>query len=167
MNIEWRCLVPISPIACAKCTPTGQSHAFWILSLVTYYYDEATFTHNRINNTHNSHRWSQVSPHDTVETNFQHRFSINVWCGMIDDMLIGPVILDNHMTGWNYLDFMQNGLSEKLEMFLWLHGILCNFSMMEPLLIIPDLCCSNSMTLSLIGGSVTAVPLTGHQDLQT
>jgi hypothetical protein len=38
--------------------------------------------------------------------------SLNVWCGMIDDMLIGPVILDNCMVGHNYLDFLQNGLLE-------------------------------------------------------
>ena len=43
---------------------------------------------------------------DNVETNFQRRFSINVWCGMIDDMFIGPVILNDHMTGQNYLDFL-------------------------------------------------------------
>jgi hypothetical protein len=30
-------------------------------------------------------------------------------------MLIGPVILDDLMTGHNYLDFLQNGLPEKLE----------------------------------------------------
>jgi hypothetical protein len=33
---------------------------------------------------------------------------------MIDDMLIGPVILDDRMTGHNYLDFLQNGLPEQL-----------------------------------------------------
>ena len=42
-------------------------------------------------------------------------FSINVWCGMIDDMLIGPVILDDRMTGQNYLDFLQNELAKQLE----------------------------------------------------
>jgi hypothetical protein len=50
-----------------------------------------------------------------VETNFQRRFSINVWCGVIDDMLFGPVIFDDRMTGHNYLDFPQNGLPERLE----------------------------------------------------
>jgi len=29
---------------------------------------------------------------------------------MIDDMLIGPIILDDGMTGQNYLDFLQNEL---------------------------------------------------------
>ena len=40
---------------------------------------------------------------------------------MIDDMLIGPVILDDHMIGQNYLDFLQYGLPEKPEDVLWLH----------------------------------------------
>ena len=35
-------------------------------------------------------------------------FSINVWCGMIDNMFIGPVILDDPTTGQNYLEFKQN-----------------------------------------------------------
>jgi hypothetical protein len=34
---------------------------------------------------------------------------------MIDDMLIGPVLLDNHTTGYNYQEFLQNGLPEQLE----------------------------------------------------
>ena len=64
--------------------------------------DEGTFTRNVINNTRNSHRWSHENPHGTVETNFQRHFSINVWCIVIDDILIGPIILDNRMTGQNY-----------------------------------------------------------------
>jgi len=50
-----------------------------------------------------------------VETNFQRRFSMNVWCGMIDDILTGPVILDNRMRGQNYLDLLQNELPKQLE----------------------------------------------------
>jgi len=50
--------------------------------------DEATFTGNGINNTRNSHWWSHDNPHGTVETDFQHNFSITVWCSMIDDPLV-------------------------------------------------------------------------------
>jgi len=81
-----------------------------------------------------------------VETNFQRRFSIDVWCGMIDDMLIGPDILDDRVTEKNYLDFLQNELPQQLDDIPLATRILCT---------------------SLIGGSVVAVPLTGHQDLQT
>ena len=76
--------------------------------------DEATFTRNGINNTRNSHRWSHENSICTVETNFKRRFSINVRCGMIDDMLIGPVILYDRMTGQNYLHFPQNELPKQL-----------------------------------------------------
>ena len=34
---------------------------------------------------------------------------------MIDDVSIGPVILEDRMTGQNHLDFLQNGLPEQLE----------------------------------------------------
>jgi hypothetical protein len=50
-----------------------------------------------------------------VETNFQSRFSVIVWYGVMDDMLIGTVILDDHMTGHKHLDFLQNGLPEQPE----------------------------------------------------
>jgi hypothetical protein len=34
---------------------------------------------------------------------------------MIDDKFIGPVILYDYMTRYNYVDFLQNGLLELLE----------------------------------------------------
>jgi hypothetical protein len=34
---------------------------------------------------------------------------------MIDDLLIGLIILDDHITGQNYLDVLQNGLPEQLD----------------------------------------------------
>jgi hypothetical protein len=34
---------------------------------------------------------------------------------MIDDLLIGLIILDDRITGQNYLDFLQNGLPEQLQ----------------------------------------------------
>jgi len=40
--------------------------------------DEASFTHDGINNTHNSHRWTDKNPHAIVERNSQHCFSVNV-----------------------------------------------------------------------------------------
>lgn len=44
--------------------------------------DEATFTRDGINNLRNNHHWSYENPHVTVECSFQHRFSVNVWCGI-------------------------------------------------------------------------------------
>ena len=64
--------------------------------------DEAQFNRDGVNNTHNSHVWADENPHATVESNFQLRFSVNVWCAVLDDQLIGPFILEG-LTGEAYL----------------------------------------------------------------
>lgn len=77
--------------------------------------DEATFTRDGVNNSHNSHVWSDENPHATFVANFQHRFTVNVWCGIIDSYLIGPFILENRLTGEHYFNFLQNELQDLLE----------------------------------------------------
>jgi hypothetical protein len=79
--------------------------------------NEASFTHDVINNTHNSHRWSNKNPHAIVERNSQHRFSANVWCGVIDSQLIGPAVLLNRLTGHAYVGFQQNEFPLLFEEF--------------------------------------------------
>jgi len=70
--------------------------------------DEASFTRDGINNTHNSHRWSDKIPHAIVERNSQQLFSVKVWCGVIDSQLTGPAVLPNRLTGRAYIAFLQN-----------------------------------------------------------
>lgn len=77
--------------------------------------DEAQFTRDGINNFHNEHHWSEENPHATFERNFQHRFSVNVWCGMMGNHLFGPFILDGHLNGERYLQFLQENLNEMLD----------------------------------------------------
>ncbi|CAH0561769.1 unnamed protein product [Brassicogethes aeneus] len=72
--------------------------------------DEATFTRDGINNTHNSHVWSDENPYAIVKTNFQHRFSVKVWCTMMAGYLIGPFIMKNRLTGKHHLNFLINEL---------------------------------------------------------
>jgi len=61
--------------------------------------DEAQFNRDGVNNTHNSHVWADENTHATVESNFQLRFSVNVWCADLDDQLISPSILEDRLTG--------------------------------------------------------------------
>ena len=83
------------------------------LLLYILFTDEATFTRNGITNTRNCHIWAQDNPHATVKK-FQTRFSVNVWCGIINDVLIGPIIVEDRMTGDSYLSFLHE-LPEELE----------------------------------------------------
>ena len=43
----------------------------------------AHFTHSVVNNISRSHLWDRDNPHGTVESNYQHSFSVNVWCGVV------------------------------------------------------------------------------------
>jgi hypothetical protein len=51
----------------------------------------------------------------TVESHFQHKSPVNVWCGIVDNYLIGVIILENRLTGDYYLKFLQNELQQLLE----------------------------------------------------
>jgi len=77
--------------------------------------DKAQFSRDGVNNTHNSHVWADENPHATVESNFQLRFSVNVWCAVLDDQLIGLLILEGRLTGEAYLRFLQEELPRLLE----------------------------------------------------
>jgi len=77
--------------------------------------DEAQFNRDGLNNTHNSHVWADENPHATAESNFQLRFSVNVWCAVLDDQLIGPFILEGRLTGEVHLNFLQEELTRLLE----------------------------------------------------
>ena len=69
-------------------------------------YNESQFIHDGVNNTHNSHMWADENPLATVESNFQQRFTVNVWCAVQDDQLIGPFNLEGRLTGEAYLRFL-------------------------------------------------------------
>ncbi|KAJ8962097.1 hypothetical protein NQ318_018051 [Aromia moschata] len=45
----------------------------------------------------------------------QRNFSVNVWCGIVGDVLIGPHILPDRLTGNGYLNFLQHVLPNLLE----------------------------------------------------
>lgn len=79
--------------------------------------DEACFGRDGITNMRNSHVWSPMeeNPHATYETHFQTRFSVNVWCGIIGNHLVGPFVLEHRLTGQLYLNFLQETLPLLLE----------------------------------------------------
>jgi len=70
--------------------------------------DESRFDNNGIVNRHNSHFWNETNPTWTRETNAQVRWSVNVWCGILNNTLIGPYFYDGSLTGQRYLVFLQN-----------------------------------------------------------
>lgn len=77
--------------------------------------DEARFHNNGTVNHHNTHYWSDTNPHWVNECNKQIRWGINVWCGIINDRLIGPYFFENNLNGNSYLNFLKNELPLLIE----------------------------------------------------
>lgn len=76
--------------------------------------DECNFSNNGKFNRNNHRLWSQDNPRFIVENNFQRRFSVNVWCGILSDQLIGPFFIDGTLNQEKYHQL----LSEQIENFL-------------------------------------------------
>ena len=72
-----------------------------LLSVILFT-DEASFTRDSLNNSRNVHTWSHENPHETRVTNFQMRFSVNVWCSMLGKRLTGPFVFHSNLTGNTY-----------------------------------------------------------------
>lgn len=96
----------------------------WLLNedIVQYHFfkkilwtDEARFTREGVFNSHNMHLWATENPKAMRESSFQHRFSINVWAGVIGDVFLGPHIIEGNLTGPKYLDFLQHNLPQLLD----------------------------------------------------
>lgn len=43
------------------------------------------------------------------------RFSLNVWCGILDDTIIGPIFIDGNLRHETYLNILRNELEEILD----------------------------------------------------
>jgi len=61
--------------------------------------DEATFKNNGELNRHNCHYWLDTNPHWHRQVDNQHRWSINVWCGIINGYFIGPYFFEENVNG--------------------------------------------------------------------
>ncbi|KZC06777.1 hypothetical protein WN55_07550 [Dufourea novaeangliae] len=82
----------------------------WIL-----FSDEATFTNYGNINLHNMHFWSTENSHWLRQVARQKPWSVNVWCGIIEDRIIGPYFIERNLNGRKYTTFLQETLGPLLE----------------------------------------------------
>ncbi|XP_043475798.1 uncharacterized protein LOC122507246 [Leptopilina heterotoma] len=69
--------------------------------------DESTFEIDGIWNTCNFHHWALQNPHLVSERGFLNRFKLNLFAGMIENKLIGPIIIQANMDGPKYKRLMK------------------------------------------------------------
>jgi len=61
------------------------------------------------------HLWSEENPRVTRLRNFQTRWKINVWSGIMGTEMLGPVILPDILNGVTYVELLRNNLRDFLE----------------------------------------------------
>lgn len=77
--------------------------------------DESLFTREGVLNSHNMHVWDDENPRETRLRNFQVRWKLNVWAGIMGTEILGPVILPERLNGASYLQFLAENLPHFLE----------------------------------------------------
>ena len=55
------------------------------------------------------------NPHTTTVGGYQRRFSVNVWCGIVDNHVLGPHVLPLRLTGQLYRQFVGHELPDLLH----------------------------------------------------
>ncbi|GBL90494.1 hypothetical protein AVEN_179419-1 [Araneus ventricosus] len=86
-------------------------------------------------NRQNVHTWSLENPRYAVEVRHQLRWSINVWCGIFNDRLIGPVFYEGTLTGQRYLELLQDVITDFVENLRCTNSEMYGSNMTAPLLI--------------------------------
>lgn len=77
--------------------------------------DEASFTNRGQVNRHNLHYWAEENPHWIRQVDHQRPWSVNVWCGVVGDHLIGPYFIDGNLNAEKYSQFLTTDLPVLLE----------------------------------------------------
>ncbi|KAJ8914489.1 hypothetical protein NQ315_002761 [Exocentrus adspersus] len=77
--------------------------------------DESGFTNHGQVNRHNMHYWSVANPRWLREVEHQRPWTLNVWCGIIGDKLIGPYFIEGTLNGQKYQEFLDQHLPILLE----------------------------------------------------
>lgn len=72
--------------------------------------DEATFTNHGHVNRHNMHYWADENPPWLRTVANLHPWTVNTWCGILGETVIGPYFFNGTLDGARYCDFLQNDL---------------------------------------------------------
>lgn len=70
--------------------------------------DEAQFTRAGVFNSKNRIQWLESNPNAHWQASHQTEFSINMWAGVFNNQLIGPIEIPHRPNFDNYLEFLRN-----------------------------------------------------------
>lgn len=77
--------------------------------------DEATFTTNGVVSSQNSRYWSTVNPHWVINCKRQYSEKVNVWCGILNETLIGPFFFDYTLNSVRFHNFLTHEFRDAVQ----------------------------------------------------
>lgn len=77
--------------------------------------DESNFSNHGMVNKKNEHYWSRDNPLIVRPSLPQNKFSLNVWCGIINSEIVGPIFYEGSLTGERYITMVANFLYDFLD----------------------------------------------------
>lgn len=77
--------------------------------------DESYISSDGIFNRYINHHYAQDNPHATATINRQGRYGFSVWCGLINDQLIGPHFFHGNLNAALYVDILENNVMPYLD----------------------------------------------------
>jgi len=78
-------------------------------------FSDELFTREGIVNSHNMHMWSDENPRITRLRNFQVRWKMNVWAGIMNTNIMSPIILSEILNSASYKNFLAENIPDFLE----------------------------------------------------
>lgn len=76
--------------------------------------DEKTFSLHHAPNRQNQRQWAQKNPRSVYSSQSQYPHKINVWAGILNQNILGPILIDGSLNGGKYLDLLQGAISDHL-----------------------------------------------------
>lgn len=80
-----------------------------------FWTDESSFSTAGVFNRKNTHHWATQNPKILKPLKKQGHKSVNVWCGIHRNKIIGPVFINASLTGEVYLNILQQDVEEYLD----------------------------------------------------
>lgn len=77
--------------------------------------DESSFTTKKGCNRQNTRFWSINNPRQIHQIKTQGYQSLTIWCGVIGTYVLGPIFIDQRLTGGHYLNLLEHQIAQYIE----------------------------------------------------
>ena len=84
-------------------------------SIHVLFFYEGNFANTGNVNRHNMHYWANENPRWVRTVPFQHPWSVNCWCCIVGDHVIGWYFFEGRLAGQVYANFLQSVLPQLME----------------------------------------------------